>query len=94
VQYDFQIEKLIAAKNKYDEAFFENNALILSKTITRPSGLIKLSLGNIYVSENKLYIVVRTDVPMVFTNDMQYTTLGFVVDKNTVANIDEVITLE
>jgi translation elongation factor EF-1alpha len=47
VQYDFQIEKLIAAKNRYDEAFFENNALILSKTITRPSGLIKLSLGKL-----------------------------------------------
>jgi hypothetical protein len=51
-------------------------------------------VNNLYLSEDKLYVVVRTDEPMGGTADMQYTMLGVVVDKNDVANVDEVITLE
>lgn len=93
-QYDFQKEKLIAAKNKYDESFFESYALIFTKTIVRPSGSIRLTVNNLYLSEDKLYVVVRTDEPMAGTADMQYKMFGFVVDKNDVVSVDEVIALE
>lgn len=91
---DYYREKLTAAKNKYDDAFFESYALIFTKIIERPSGSIRLTVNNLYLSEDKLYVVVRTDEPMGGTADMQYTMLGVVVDKNDVANVDEVITLE
>ena len=46
----------------YDELFFEENALIISKEVVRSSGSIKLSVDNVYKSDNKIYIVIRTGV--------------------------------
>ncbi len=87
-------ERINGLRDIYDEAFFEENALIITKMIVRGSGSIKVTLNNLYVSENKVYVVVRTDIPSMGTDDMQYRTFAFKVSKNEVANVDEVITLE
>jgi hypothetical protein len=81
-------------RDLYDNAFFKNNALIITKTITRSSGSIKLTVDNLYISENKVYVVIRTDIPGIGTDDMQYTSFTFKVSKKQVANVNEVITLE
>ena len=62
--------------------------------VTRGSGSIKLTVNNLYISENKVYVVIRTDVPSMGTCDMQYAFFGFVVDKDDVAGVNEVVTLE
>ena len=90
----YQIEIINNARDKYDEAFFEENALILTRMITRGSGSIKLTVNNLYVSENKVYVVIRTDIPMAGTGDMRYAFFAFVVDKDDVVNVNEVITLD
>ena len=38
---------------------FEENALIISKEVVRSSGSIKLSVDNVYKSDNKIYIVIK-----------------------------------
>ena len=90
----YQIEIINNARDKYDEAFFEENALIMTRMITRGSGSIKLTANNLYVSENKVYVVIRTDIPSEGTDDMQYAFFSFVVDKDDVVNVNEVVTLE
>ena len=62
--------------------------------ITRGSGSIKLTVNNLYVTDNKVYVVIRTDEPEWGDCAMQHAFFGFVVEKSDVANVDEVITLE
>lgn len=81
-------------RDLYDESFFEENALIITKIITRGSGSIKLTVHNLYISSNTVYIVIKTDEPTIGTCDMQYATFTFIVPKNEVVNATEVITLE
>lgn len=91
---EYNIKTINAARDKYDETFFEENALIITRRITRGSGSIKLTVNNLYISENKVYVVIRTDNPSWGTDDMQYAFFAFVVDKDDVVNVNEVITLE
>ena len=91
---EHNIKTINAAKDKYNETFFEENALILTRMITQGSGSIKLTVNNLYISENKVYVVIRTDIPSAGTGDMQYAFFAFVVDKDDVVNVNEVITLE
>ena len=93
-EYDYEKERINDARDLYDETFFEESALIITRMITRGSGSIKLTVNNLYISGNKVYVVIRTDKPSMGTDDMQYAFFGFAVDKNEVANIDEVITLD
>ena len=93
-EYDYEKERINDARDLYDETFFEESALIITRMITRGSGSIKLTVNNLYVSGNKVYVVIRTDEPSIGTGDMQYAFFGFAVGKNDVANIDEVITLD
>ena len=79
---------------KDDETFFEENALIVSSLITRGSGSIRLTLDNLYISDDKVYIVVRTDEPEMGTADIKEVTFSFVVKQSDVVNVNEVITLE
>ena len=81
-------------RDLYDETFFEENALIVSSLITRGSGSIRLTLDNLYISDDKVYIVVRTDEPGMGTADIKEVTFSFVVKQSDVANVNEVITLE
>ena len=78
----------------YDELFFEENALIISKEVVRSSGSIKLSVDNVYKSDNKIYIVIRTDEPGMGTCDIQSATFSFIVKQSDVINVNEVITLD
>ena len=94
VMANYQIDIINNARDKYDESFFEENALILTRMVTRGSGSIKLTVNNLYVSENKVYVVIRTDIPSEGTDDMQYAFFAFVVDKDDVVNVNEVVTLE
>ena len=93
-ELEVQKERINKLRDVYDEAFFEETALIITKMIVRGSGSIAVTLDNLYLSENKVYVVVRTDVPGIGTCDMQYVTFAFQVSKDEVANVNEVITLE
>ena len=91
---NYQIEIINNARDKYDESFFEENALILTRMVTRGSGSIKLTVNNLYISENKVYVVIRTDIPSIGTDDMLYAFFAFVVDKDDVVQVNEIVTLE
>ena len=91
---DYEKERITNARGKYDESFFEENALIFTRMIVRGSGSIKLTVNNLYISGNKIYVVIRTDVPTQGDDAMQYAFFGFAVEKSAVANVNEVITLE
>ena len=93
-EYDYEKERITAARDLYSDSFFEENALIITRMITRGSGSIKLTVNNLYVSDNTVYIVIRTDEPTMGTDDMQYAFFGFAVAKNDVVNVDKVVTLE
>ena len=77
----------------HNRIFFEENALIVSSVITRGSGSIKLTLDNLYISKDKVYIVIRTDEPEMGTCDIKEATFSFVVKQSDVVNVNEVITL-
>lgn len=94
ILYNELKETILAQGSVYDEAFFEENDLIITDTITRSSGSIKLTVNNLYLSGNKVYVVVRTDIPGVCTDDMQFAYFAFKVSKKDIANVSEVITLE
>ena len=90
----YQIQIINNARDKYDEAFFEENALILTRMVVRSSGSIKLTVNGLYISENKVYVVIKTDVPAEGTADMKCSFFAFVVDKDDVVGVNEVVTLE
>lgn len=87
-------ENINSKRGLYDEAFFEENALIISSLITRGSGSIKLTLDNLYISDDKVYIVIRTDEPEMGTGDIQEATFSFAIKQSDVLSANEVITLE
>ena len=91
---DRRNEKSSLEQKDQSDSFFEENALIITKMITRGSGSIKLTVNNLYVSDDTVYIVIRTDEPTMGTGDMQYAFFGFAVAKNDVVNVDKVVTLE
>ena len=93
-EYEYLKNNINSKRDLYDDSFFEENALIISKEIVRGSGSIKLTLDNLYIADNKVYIVIRTDEPIEGTCDMQCATFTFVVKKNDVINVTEVITLD
>ena len=91
---DYQKEIINSAKDIYDESFFEENVLILTRMVVRGSGSIQLTVNNLYISDNKIYVVIRTDEPTLCTCDMQFAFFAFAVDKDDVVNVNEVVTLE
>lgn len=93
-EYDEVKDRINAARNLYDEAFFEEKALIITRMVTRGSSSIKLTVNNLYVSGKKIYVVIRTDEPSISTDDETFAYFGFAIDKNDVTNINEVITLK
>lgn len=87
-------EEIEFYRTAYNAEFFQENALIITKVINRPSGSILLTVDGLYIDGNKAYVVVRTDEPGGGTGDFQCTTFTFTVKQSDVANVDEVITLE
>lgn len=93
-EYEYQKNNINNRRDLYDETFFEENALVISSLVVRGSGSIKLTVDNVYKSDNKIYIVIRTDEPGIGTCDMQYRTFSFIVKQSDVKDVNEVITLE
>ncbi len=91
---DFRKENIAAQKTLYDEAFFAENDLVITKVIVRGSVSINLTVDNLYISGDKIYVVVRTDVPSLGDAAMQYATFAFILRKGDVSDVNEVITLE
>lgn len=91
---NYYTNKINSQKDLYNDAFFEENALIITKIIIRGSGSIQLTINDLYISNNKLYVVIKTDIPGIGTDDMQYTSFSIKVSQKDVENITEVITLE
>ena len=93
-EYDYEKERITAARDLYDETFFDENALIITRMITRGSSSIKLTVNNLYVSDDKVYVVIRTDDPKVCDDAMLHEFFGLAVKKSDVVNVNEVITLD
>jgi len=92
---DYHLELLEKQRVLYDQAFFADHALIVTRTITRGSGSIKLSINNVYTSGDKAYVVVKTVEPGGFgTTDMKYQSFSISVKQSDIANINELITLD
>ena len=92
--WEYKKNRINKQRDLYDDAFFEENAILITKVIVRGSGSIKLTLDNVYISEDKVYVVVRTDIPGMGTGDMQYLHYNFHVRQSDVANVTELVTLE
>ena len=92
---DYHLELLETQRALYDDVFFLENALIITRVIVRGSGSIKLSFDSVYTSGDKAYAVVKTIEPGGFgTADMQYKSFSISVKKSDVANVKELITLD
>lgn len=93
---DFTNQKTVieSKRDLYDDSFFSENALIITHIITRSSGSIELTVNDLYSSEGKIYVIVRTDEPSSRTDDMQYTTFTVQVSQQDVAGVEQIITLE
>ncbi|MBE6582132.1 MAG: hypothetical protein E7648_02565 [Ruminococcaceae bacterium] len=96
-EYDFEgyPPHLEAAKDKYDEEFFETNALLVTKEITRSNLGYGLSVDNVYLSDNKIYAVIRTSnsegmAAMAVLEKTFYIT----VSKDAIKGATELITLD
>lgn len=92
---DYYLELLEKQRDLYDKAFFAENALIITRIITRGSGSINLSVNNVYTSGDKAYVVVKTAEPGgLGTADMKYQSFSISVKQSDIANINELITLD
>ncbi len=92
---DYHLELLEKQRDLYDKAFFAENALIITRIITRGSGSINLSVNNVYTSGDKAYVVVKTVEPGgLGTCDMKYQSFSISVKQSDIANINELITLD
>jgi hypothetical protein len=81
-------------KAQYDEAFFEENALIITKAIELPSSSIDLTLKNLYISGDTVYVVFETDIPNVTLSDGKILTYIITVPQRDVAGVDKAVTLQ
>lgn len=93
-EYDYLTERIHNQRNLYDDAFFSDNAIIITKVLVRGSGSISLTIDNVYLSDGKIYVVVKTNVPSIGDAAMQYKNFALIVKKSEVLNINKVITLE
>ncbi len=58
--YGVSPEWIQNTKDKYSEDFFETNALLVTKEITRSDLGYGLFVDNVYLSDNNIYVVIRT----------------------------------
>ncbi|MBO5040019.1 MAG: hypothetical protein J6D09_02860 [Clostridia bacterium] len=84
-------------KDKYKEDFFETNALLATKEITRGSGRYRTTVDNVYISDNKIYVVIRTScAPSEYPSDLMVrdATFYLAVSKDAIKGATELITLD
>jgi hypothetical protein len=92
---DYHLELLETQRALYDEAFFSENALIITRIIMRGSGSINLSINNVYTSKDKVYVAVKTVEPGGFgTADLKTQSFSISVKKSDIANVNKLITLD
>ena len=91
-KYDSTIEKIAQLRELYNEAFFEESALILTKA-TSGSGTEGFRVDNLYVSDNKVYVVIETEIPSVNTDDVVWRHFTIQVPQSEVADVDEAISV-
>lgn len=91
-KYDSTIEKIAQLRELYNEAFFEESALILTKA-TSGSGTEGFRVDNLYVSDNKVYVVIETEIPVINTTDVVLRHFTIQVPQSEVADVDEVISV-
>ena len=90
--YDYEVNKIAEWRELYNEAFFEENALILTRIFSGSSSIGK-KVDNLYVSYNTVYVVIETEIPTINTEDIVWRYFTIQVPKSEVANVDEVITV-
>ena len=90
--YDYEVKRIAEWREQYNEAFFEENALILTRVFSGSSS-IGVRVNNLYVSDNIVYVVKETKVPVYTTEDVVWRYFTIQVPKSEVANVDEVITV-
>lgn len=93
VQYDYQIDAITKQKDLYDETFFEENALIVTRVLTLSSGSIAITVENLYISDDKAYIALKTEIPDIGTDDVQWKWFTFRVNQSDVIWVNEAITI-
>jgi hypothetical protein len=82
-------------KDKYDEEFFETSALLVTKQITRSDLGYGLSVDNVYLSDNKIYVVIRTsNSEGAAPQAIQEKTFYLEVSKDAINGATELITLD
>ncbi len=89
------LEIFESIKDQYSEGFFETNALLVTKQITRANLGYGLSVDNVYLSDNKVYVVVHTSnsegmAPQMLLEKTFYLT----VSKDAINGATELITLD
>ena len=105
-EYDARIEQLLELYNYqsmidavneenaiYTDDFFENNTLLLTEVFGHGSSSIKHTIDNVYVLDNKLYVVVKTNEPNGQSEDVVNYRFNIAVSKEDIEGIDEVIVL-
>jgi hypothetical protein len=81
-------------KAQYDEAFFEENALIITTTADLASSSIDVEVKNLYVSGDTVYVVMETDIPDMRFSDSKICTYMITVPQRDVAGVDKAVTLQ
>ena len=90
--YDYEVNKIAEWRELYNEAFFEESALILTRIFSGSSSIGK-KVDNLYVSDNTVYVVIETEIPTINTEDIVWRYFTIQVPKSEVANVDKVITV-
>ncbi len=86
-------------KDKYNEEFFETNALLVTKQIARGNLQSGLTIDSVYLSNNKIYVVVRSiyaggKTGGVVTPTVLEQTFHIAVSKDAINGATELITLD
>lgn len=82
-------------KDKYSEEYFKTNALLVTNEITRSNLGYGLSVDNVYLSDNKIYVVIRTsNSEGAAPQAIQEKTFYLEVSKDAINGATELITLD
>ena len=81
-------------KAQYDEAFFEENALIITTTADLGSSSIDVEVKNLYVSGDTVYVVIETDIPSIRSDDSKICTYMIIVPQRDVPGVDKAVALQ
>lgn len=90
--YDYEVKRIAEWRELYDEAFFEENALILTRLFSGSSS-IGVRVNNLYASDNTVYVVLETKIPVYTTEDIVIRYFTIQVPKSEVAGVDKVISV-